>query len=63
MRRYSRKTGPNRVLASLRGFREWTEVTGQILRDLMPVIVVLVGAGLVFGGGDSLRQLVVLLAK
>lgn len=64
MRRYNRKTRSNRFLVRLRGFREWTEVVGQIFRDLTPVIVaLLVGVGWIFDGDENLRQLVALLTK
>ncbi len=64
MRRISRKTRPSSLLVRLRAVRAYTQIVGEILRDLMPVIVVLfVGAELVFDVGGSLRQLVTLLAK
>lgn len=64
MRHYSRKTRPGSLLAKLRAVRAYTQIVGEILRDLFPMIVVVfVGAELVFDVGGSLRQLVTLLVK
>lgn len=64
MRRIGRKGRQRSLLAWLRGIRVYPEVVDQILRDLKPLIVaLLVGAGLIFDVGGSLRQLVSLLAK
>ncbi len=63
MRCVNRENRPPRTLRGLRTVREYTWLIGQIVLDLKPLIIVLAGIGVFFSVGESLRQVVSLLAQ